>query len=81
MKKKLIDLQEALEGGLRYDDLSKTLYATDASVYRKIPVAVAFPKTVSDIKKSSVLPRTRILALFHVPQEHPLPDSVWAMVL
>ncbi len=41
----------ALEGELMDDTLTKTLYATDASVYRKIPLAVAFPKTVSDIKK------------------------------
>lgn len=33
------------------DSLTKTLYATDASVYRKIPSAVAYPKTVDDIKK------------------------------
>lgn len=33
------------------DSLTKTLYATDASVYRKIPRAVAFPRTVGDIKK------------------------------
>ena len=27
------------------------MYATDASVYRKIPLAVAMPKTIDDIKK------------------------------
>jgi len=47
----LSKLQQDLEGDLQYDDLIKGLYATDASVYRKIPVGVAFPKTVSDIKK------------------------------
>ncbi len=40
-----------LEGELMGDTLTKTLYATDASVYRKTPLAVAFPKSVSDIKK------------------------------
>jgi hypothetical protein len=48
----LSKLQQDLEGDLQYDDLIKGLYATDASVYRKIPVGVAFPKTVSDIKKN-----------------------------
>ncbi len=43
-------LHNELEGELNVDKLSKTLYATDASVYRKIPLAVAFPKTVNDIK-------------------------------
>ncbi len=42
---------QTLEGDILTDNLSKTLYATDASVYRKIPEAVAFPKTVEDIQK------------------------------
>ncbi|AUC83660.1 FAD-binding and (Fe-S)-binding domain-containing protein [Lacinutrix sp. Bg11-31] len=45
----------------------KRLYATDASVYRMLPLAVAFPKSISDIKKlvafasknkTSLIPRT-----------------------
>lgn len=47
----LSKLQQDLEGELQYDDLVKGLYATDASVYRKIPLGVAFPKSGSDIKK------------------------------
>jgi hypothetical protein len=37
-------LNSSLAGEVLFDDLHKTLYATDASVYRKIPLAVAFPK-------------------------------------
>lgn len=44
-------LQKSLEGDLKVDNLSKALYATDASVYRKTPLAVAFPKNTHDIKK------------------------------
>ncbi len=40
-----------LQGQLESDGLTKVLYATDASVYRKMPLAVAFPKSVTDIKK------------------------------
>ncbi len=47
----LTSLEQQLEGELQYDSLSKALYATDASVYRRIPMAVAFPKTVADLKK------------------------------
>ncbi len=47
----LKELQGQLEGTLLDDVLTKSLYATDASVYRKIPLAVAYPKTVSDIQK------------------------------
>ncbi|APZ46843.1 FAD-binding oxidoreductase [Polaribacter reichenbachii] len=46
----LKDLHNALSGDVLFDNLHKTLYATDASVYRKIPLAVAFPKNEKDIK-------------------------------
>jgi FAD/FMN-containing dehydrogenase/Fe-S oxidoreductase len=47
----LKQLSDSLEGTLLYDDLHKTLYATDASAYRIIPLAVALPKTEEDIVK------------------------------
>ncbi|WP_237276193.1 FAD-binding and (Fe-S)-binding domain-containing protein [Tenacibaculum ovolyticum] len=43
-------LEKKLKGELFFDNLHKTLYATDASVYRKIPLAVAYPKNAKDIK-------------------------------
>ena len=46
----LDNLHNSLSGDVLFDDLHKTLYATDASVYRKIPLAVAFPKNEKDIK-------------------------------
>ncbi|MGJ8733740.1 MAG: FAD-binding and (Fe-S)-binding domain-containing protein [Cellulophaga sp.] len=52
MNTKLLNsLEQNLEGDLFVDKLSTTLYATDASVYRKMPLAVALPKTTSDLKK------------------------------
>ena len=62
-----IELQNQLDGDFHYDDLTTSIYATDASVYRMIPQAVAFPKTTQDIKvliefakkyKTSLIPRT-----------------------
>lgn len=47
---RLENLHNSLLGDVLYDNLHKTLYATDASVYRKIPLAVAFPKDENDIK-------------------------------
>ena len=41
---KLKRIEDKLAGSIVYDDLHKALYATDASVYRKIPLAVAYPK-------------------------------------
>ena len=46
----LQQLEASLKGQLYYDDLMRKLYATDASVYRKLPRAVAIPKDESDIK-------------------------------
>ncbi|MFB0937683.1 MAG: FAD-linked oxidase C-terminal domain-containing protein [Urechidicola sp.] len=46
----LQELSESLNGSLFYDDLHRSIYATDASVYRKIPLAVALPKTKDDLK-------------------------------
>ena len=46
----LENLNSSLSGELLFDDLHKNIYATDASVYRKIPLAVAFPKDKKDIK-------------------------------
>jgi FAD/FMN-containing dehydrogenase/Fe-S oxidoreductase len=48
---KLDKLGESLEGDLKYDKITTTIYSTDASVYKEEPSAVAWPKTVSDIKK------------------------------
>lgn len=60
-------LQKDFDGEIRTDSTSKHIYATDASAYREIPTAVAFPKTVEDIQKlvhfatennTSLIPRT-----------------------
>lgn len=48
---RLKKLGENLEGELKYDSITKTIYATDASVYRELPLAVTWPAGISDIKK------------------------------
>jgi FAD/FMN-containing dehydrogenase/Fe-S oxidoreductase len=48
---KLATLGKNLDGDLRYDTITRTIYSTDASAYREEPIAVAWPKNVSDIKK------------------------------
>ncbi|MDX8554520.1 FAD-binding protein [Tenacibaculum sp. 1B UA] len=42
--------KKSLTGELFFDNLHKNIYATDASVYRKIPLAVAYPKNIQDIQ-------------------------------
>ncbi len=51
IKNLLKELEKGLSGELHTDELTKALYATDASVYRKTPQAVAFPKNVNDIRE------------------------------
>ena len=67
MKQQLKVLSHALEGDLFYDKMMRTLYATDASSYRELPLAVAIPKTKQDIltliefasqNHTSLIPRT-----------------------
>lgn len=67
MKEKLQQLALELDGELFFDTTMRTLYATDASAYREMPLAVAIPRTVEDLKKlihfaraqkTSLIPRT-----------------------
>src|SRR5438046_1439437 len=67
MKEKLLQLATELEGEFYVDDTMRTLYATDASAYREMPLAVSVPKSIADIKKliafasaekTSLIPRT-----------------------
>lgn len=64
---KMEDLKTQLKGEFFTDDLMKSIYATDASVYRKLPLAVAYPRTIADLillidfaktNATSLIPRT-----------------------
>lgn len=66
-REKLIQLGQVLKGMLYFDDTMRTLYATDASAYREMPLAVAIPEDEEDIRtlirfarehKTSLIPRT-----------------------
>ena len=67
MSDKLRKLALELEGEFYEDTVTRTLYATDASAYREMPLAVAIPTSVEDLKKliayaraegTSLIPRT-----------------------
>ena len=67
MKEQLAYFKSIFEGEFYFSKLHQYLYATDASVYRKLPLAVAFPKTINGIKQlidfatkhhTSLIPRT-----------------------
>lgn len=67
MQSALAQLAAQLEGELHYDSLLRALYATDGSIYKAYPLAVAYPRSVADLKKllafarenaTSLIPRT-----------------------
>src|SRR3954465_10475413 len=47
----LASLAARLTGELHFDDTMRKLYATDASEYQEMPVAVAFPRTEADVRE------------------------------
>jgi len=47
----LTQLAARLEGELHHDAMMRQLYATDASEYQEMPLAVAFPKTDADVRE------------------------------
>src|SRR5688572_20076556 len=60
-------LRKELKGEFLTDEITRRLYATDASAYRELPVAVAIPQDEGDIalliqfanaEKTSLIPRT-----------------------
>ncbi len=67
MEDKFELIAEQLQGDFFLDEPTRILYATDASAYRELPIAVARPKNKDDIKllinfankhKLSLIPRT-----------------------
>lgn len=63
----LKELHARLKGEVYDDVIRRTLYATDASVYKEMPLAVAYPKDTDDLiqlvrfarqNKVSLIPRT-----------------------
>jgi len=50
-EERFISLRNQLEGDLNWDTSTLLQYATDASAYREIPIAVALPKSKEDLVK------------------------------
>ena len=48
---RLDELGKNLDGDLKYDLITRTIYSTDASVYKELPVAVIWPRGENDLKK------------------------------
>ncbi|MBI3455448.1 MAG: FAD-binding protein [Candidatus Rokubacteria bacterium] len=44
------ELRRVVEGEVRFDDYSRLLYATDASIYQVEPIGVVLPRTADDVR-------------------------------
>src|SRR3954464_13993960 len=42
-------LRKHVQGEVRFDDPSRKIYSTDASIYQILPLGVVIPKTVDDL--------------------------------
>jgi len=51
MEKRIQNFRKIFNGEFYSDSMHTALYATDASVYRKIPIAVAYPKNTRGLKQ------------------------------
>ncbi len=65
--KNIDNLKKSFEGEIFTDEATRLMYATDASAYREIPMAVVYPRNKKDIKQlirfasennTSIIPRT-----------------------
>jgi len=43
------DLQARVDGEVRFDEYSRQLYATDASLYEVLPIGVVYPRSTEDV--------------------------------
>ena len=43
------DLQTRVDGEVRFDEYSRQLYATDASLYEVLPIGVVYPRSTEDV--------------------------------
>ncbi|MEZ4629404.1 MAG: FAD-linked oxidase C-terminal domain-containing protein [Deinococcales bacterium] len=56
------ELKQVIEGDVRFDEVSRSLYATDASPYEIKPYGVVIPKSVADISHTLKLAKQ-----YHLP--------------
>ena len=50
-------LRKEVEGPVRFDALTRGLYATDASIYQVAPLGVVFPRTLDDVDATMAVAR------------------------
>ena len=61
-KQPIFELKSQLEGDVHTDEINRILYATDASAYQEMPLAIVLPRTKEDIRKLVLFSRS-----YHIP--------------
>ena len=56
------DLRDRISGEVRFDEMTRGLYSTDASIYQIVPHGVVFPRSESDVRAA-----VEIAARYRVP--------------
>ena len=73
------DLEAAVDGEVRFDDGSRAAYATDASSFRQVPVAVVVPHTVDAAETAvAVCHRHRVPLRGDIAGQRLEADQRWA---
>lgn len=57
-----LELADRLEGEVRFDDMTRGLFSTDASIYQILPLGVVWPKSHADVRAA-----IEVAARFNVP--------------
>lgn len=49
------ELQEAIQGDIHFDDITRHVYSVDASIFEIVPLGVVIPKTKEDLIKTVII--------------------------
>ncbi|MBF8299630.1 MAG: FAD-dependent oxidoreductase, partial [Dehalococcoidia bacterium] len=52
------ELRKRVAGDVRFDDVSRVLYSTDASIYQMMPLGVVLPRNADDVQAAVEVART-----------------------
>lgn len=63
IKSSLNYLAEKIEGDILTDKITRTIYATDASAYKEMPLGVVRPKNIEDVRKIVLFARDNKLPI------------------
>ena len=70
MEQLIAELRAHIRGDVRFDPISRALYATDASIYQIEPLGVVLPRDEQDVAATLRLARKHGVAVVDLPRLH-----------